>query len=84
MQGTLTKATSKSLAEIQDELNGWEEEHRRVQALRPLNNTITELTSKEIPLLVEQIKEKETARPHLVETAESVKNVYTFFTAKCS
>ena len=78
MQGTLTKATSKSLAEIQEELNEWETEHRRVQALRPLNNTVVELTTKEIPLLEEQIKEKETARPHLVETAESVNTLYFF------
>ncbi|KJA21183.1 hypothetical protein HYPSUDRAFT_141004 [Hypholoma sublateritium FD-334 SS-4] len=71
MQGTLTKVTSKSLAEIQEELDGWEAEHRRLQALRPLNNSVVELTLKEIPSLEEQIKEKETTRPHLVESAES-------------
>lgn len=84
MQGTLSKVTSKSLAEIQEELDGWEVEHRRLQALRPLNNHIAELTSEEIPLLEEQIKEKETTHPHLAGLAESVKAFIFLLTAKNS
>lgn len=72
LQGILEKATAKSLEAIRDELEIWEDENRRVQALRPLHNAVTTSKTKEIPALEEQIREKEATHPDLANTADSV------------
>ncbi|KAJ4482060.1 hypothetical protein J3R30DRAFT_3286505 [Lentinula aciculospora] len=61
---------AKQTKDAEASVEGWEEEHERLQRLRPIQSRLDTLKLKEIPAVEEQIAKAETAATEAKETAE--------------
>lgn len=63
---------SKQTKDAEASVEGWAEEHERLQKLRPIQSRLDTLKLKEIPAVEEQVAKAETAAMEMKEIAEQV------------
>lgn len=78
MHELMKKASPEAIASNKAEMEEWEAEFERLQALRPVQATRDRIKGMDLPALEAQIKEQEASYPEISDEAEKVTNMLSF------
>lgn len=78
MHELMKKASPEAIASNKAEMEEWEAEFERLQALRPVQATRDRIKGMDLPALEAQIKEQEASYPETSDEAEKVADILFF------